>query len=207
MNVTLAKFISVLFQPLLMTVIGTIIFFNLPYFEIEFIAPKAYWFIIISNILFTFLLPLFILLMLKRFKLISNLSMDKKEERKIPVLITIVLFAYNYYILNRLPLPDLYYSFLLASIFSVSICLIITMYWKISMHMAGLGGVVGAMIITSVLWQLDLRLLIAMLLLVAGITGSARLTLHAHTPEQVYTGFFVGLLPQIIAPFLYILLR
>jgi membrane-associated phospholipid phosphatase len=201
MNSTLAKILSVVFQPLMMPFIGTLIVFNLSYFEVAFLSQKVYWFILSSTLLFTFLLPISMIVIFKKFGMIGNLSMDKKEERHLPVLITGILFAMNYYILKNLPLPNIYFSFLLASIVTLIFCLLVTYKWKISMHMAGLGGLCGALLVISFFWQINLTSLLVIFILLSGATGTARIVLNAHSPAQVYAGFFAGVLPQLLVAF------
>lgn len=138
------------------------------------------------------------ILVFKKFEIIGNLSMDKKEERRLPVLITGVLFAMNYYILKKLPLPDIYFSFLLASLVTLLFCLAVTYRWKISMHMAGLGGLWGALLVVSFSWQINLSYLLILFIMIAGATGTARIFLNAHSPAQVYAGFAAGVIPQIL---------
>jgi membrane-associated phospholipid phosphatase len=65
------------------------------------------------------------------------------------------------------------------------------------MHMTGIGGLCGSFLLLSVIWPIDLRLILATLFLVAGIIGTARLILNVHTPAQVAAGFFAGILPQV----------
>ncbi|MFN4123136.1 MAG: hypothetical protein ACK4GL_07515 [Flavobacteriales bacterium] len=201
MSSLVAKILSVIFQPLLMPMIGTLVIFNLSYFEVAFLSQKAYWFILSSTLLFTFLLPISMIVVFKKFGIIGNLSMDNKEERRLPVLITGVLFAMNYYILKNLPLPNIYFSFLLASLVTLLFCLMVTYKWKISMHMAGLGGLWGALLVISFFWQINLTSLLVIFILLSGATGTARIVLNAHTPAQVYAGFFAGVLPQLLVAF------
>jgi membrane-associated phospholipid phosphatase len=75
--------------------------------------------------------------------------------------------------------------------------LLITYYWKISMHMTGIGGLCGAFLLLGIVWPVDLRLILAGLFFIAGIVGSSRLVLQVHTPAQVAAGFIAGLLPQL----------
>jgi membrane-associated phospholipid phosphatase len=63
--------------------------------------------------------------------------------------------------------------------------------------MTALGGLCGAFLLLSLVWPIDLRILLAVLFLISGITGTSRLILNAHTPAQVAAGFAAGLLPQI----------
>jgi len=59
--------------------------------------------------------------------------------------------------------------------------------------MAGIGGVTGMVLAISMRWMLNEQLIIAILFLVAGITGYARLKDGDHTPAQIYVGYVVGL--------------
>lgn len=202
MNNLIAKILSVVFHPLLMPLLGAVIIFNLPFFHVEFIPKKAYWFVILTNSLFTLFIPLTVILLMLRFKLIDSLSMNNKEQRRLPILITGILYTVNYFILSKIHfLPPLYLSFLLAGIVSILITLAITYRWKISMHMAGLGGLLGTIIIVSFMWNIQMIPLIITLILISGLTGSARLQLNAHTQAQVFVGFFVGLIPQFLMAF------
>jgi membrane-associated phospholipid phosphatase len=54
------------------------------------------------------------------------------------------------------------------------------------------------LIALGIIWQTDVKLFVIMAILIAGLTGSARIKLNAHTPAQVYTGFAAGLLPQLL---------
>ncbi|MBK8663664.1 MAG: hypothetical protein IPN18_18460 [Ignavibacteriales bacterium] len=47
--------------------------------------------------------------------------------------------------------------------------------------------------------EINLYLLILISIVIAGVVGSARLFLKAHTREQVYSGYLLGFLSQLIA--------
>jgi hypothetical protein len=195
----LAHFFSWLFQPLLMPLAGTLIFLNLPYYAFTLMPVKLKWVVIFCNLLFTVVLPAGFILLMRRFKLIRSISLDDRSDRPVPVFLTGIFYAFNLYYLFRLYgyLPDLYYYFLMASIFSVISTLAISAWWKISMHMTGIGGLCGSVFLASMVWDLDLRYLLAAAFVAAGITGSARLQLKVHTPAQVGAGFLAGFLPQV----------
>ena len=192
-----AHFFSWIFQPLLMPLYGAVLFLNLPFYAFSLLPDAVKWYVISCNLLFTFLMPVFIITLMKRFKMISSVTLDNREDRKYPILFTAVFYIVNYYFLKKVHLPAPYLFFLLAGMFSLISTLFITNYWKISMHMTGIGGLCGSFILLIFIWPIDLRLILAILFLVAGIIGSARLILNVHTPAQVAAGFFAGLLPQI----------
>ena len=74
---------------------------------------------------------------------------------------------------------------------------------KSSLHMIGIGGIIGFVMIMSFEYQLNFNSLLASLFLVAGLIGVARLSLNAHKPGEVYIGFLVGVLAQWISYELY----
>jgi len=194
---SIAGFFSWIFQPLLMPLYGTFLFLNLPFYAFSLLHDQLRNFVLISTALFTAILPILSILLMKQFGLISSIQLEKREDRKYPILFTIVFQMANYYFLHKVHLPGAYYMFLIAGLFSLLLTLVVTYYWKISMHMTGIGGLTGAMLLCAFVWQIDLRITLAVLFIVAGITGTSRLVLNAHTPLQVGAGFLAGLIPQL----------
>jgi membrane-associated phospholipid phosphatase len=192
-----AHFFSWIFQPLLMPLYGAVLFLNLPFYAFSLLPEAVKWYVISCNLLFTFFMPVFIIMLMKRFNMISSVTLENREDRKYPILFTAVFYISNYYFLKKVNLPAPYLFFLLAGMFSLISTLFITNYWKISMHMTGIGGLCGSFMLLSFIWPIDLRLIIAALFLVAGIVGSSRLILNVHTPAQVAAGFAAGFAPQI----------
>ena len=93
-----------------------------------------------------------------------------------------------------MPVPGIIHSFILACAVGVFLNLLITFRWMISSHLIGIGGILGLVIMLSVTEQVDVTLYLVASILVFGLIAYARLKLHAHTPLQVYTGFFLGFL-------------
>ncbi|MBE9480240.1 MAG: hypothetical protein IMY69_00935 [Bacteroidetes bacterium] len=118
--------------------------------------------------------------------------MKTKEERTLPYLMTIIFYYLASYLLKQLQISPIFYYFILGATFLIIITLIINFFWKISIHMIGIGGMLGTLIGLSFLWMIDIPFLIILLILCSGITGFARLKLNAHNPVQVYTGFVIG---------------
>jgi membrane-associated phospholipid phosphatase len=91
-------------------------------------------------------------------------------------------------------MPSLFSHLVLGSVISVSTAFIINLRWKVSIHMLGMGGIVGTIIGLMLRYQVDALQLVMALILLSGIVGYARLKLDAHTPLQVYVGFTLGTL-------------
>lgn len=192
-----AQLISWVFQPVLMPLFGALIFLNLPFYSFRLLPDPVFWYVIICNMLFTLLLPVLIIFLLFRFEMIKTLQLHNKEDRIYPIIFALAFQVANFYFLTKAQLPSPYLHFLLAGVFSLFISLIVTQYWKISLHMIGIGGVCGGILALAIIWPVDLRLLIGGLFIIAGLTATARLVLNAHNLAQVFAGFFAGFLPQL----------
>lgn len=192
MEIKFAKIISIIFQPLMMPLLTLLIVFNSNTFIAFSIADEMKTFIYFLFIAFTVVLPTMIFLWLIKRGVISSLDMPEASERKIPFLISIVLYFALYYLLRKLSLPGIVYVLLLGTILSIVICFFITIVWKISIHMIAIGGVIGSLFALSIRLGADFILPIYLVILLAGFVGYARLKLYAHTPAQVYFGFILG---------------
>jgi membrane-associated phospholipid phosphatase len=67
---------------------------------------------------------------------------------------------------------------------------------KISMHSMGMGALVSTMLVLPKFSIHDLTTPFLSVLIIAGLIGSSRLYLQAHTLRQVYMGYVVGFLVQ-----------
>lgn len=118
--------------------------------------------------------------------------MKERKDRYIPIIITFFLFVFCFYLIRRIDIPNMFYSFMLGVIISLLITFFITIRFKISMHMVGFGGLLALIIFISFYLKVNLSFYLILLILFAGITGTARLFLKAHTQVEVYSGFVMG---------------
>lgn len=189
----MAQLLSIVFQPMFLPLMTVWMLFNSGTY-IEFISPPAVRkFVYITLFLNMVILPLLIFAFLFRKKVITTYHIDKREERKYAFVVTLSFFVITYYIFRQVQLPSVFYSILYGGFVSVAIAAIITLVWKISIHMMGVGGLVGSVLGLSILTHTDLTQWLFLSLIISGLTGFARLKLFAHTPSQVYCGFTLGL--------------
>ena len=129
-------------------------------------------------------------------KIISSLKLENRLERFTPIGITATYYIMNY-ILLRVWIPDhIIISFIFPYAFglalTISVAFFLNYYTKISLHMLGYFGIVGA-IMGYFQNQLDYNLFfLIFLILVGGLIGSARLHLKAHTLKEVILGIVIG---------------
>ncbi len=143
----------------------------------------------------TSLIPLFITIMLKKIKVITSLQMPNREERKIPFLITCFCYFIAYYYLRyhlELNLNGLIFYFVFFGMFATILGFFITLTWKISIHMIGIGGIVGILTLLSKTNHEVLLYPLITTIFCAGLIAFSRLQLRAHNLKQIIAGFFLG---------------
>lgn len=201
MGLQLAKFISYTFHPLFMPFIGSIIIlYSNSYFSYS--LPAEFKRIILGLIfLNTAIIPALISYYMYKKGWISSLHMHHTHERRVPYLLTAVFYMITYYILQKTPLPPMLMLMILGASLAVVICLIINLVWKISAHMVGIGGLLGAIMGISLRFKTDMFLFIVLLIFISGLVAASRLRLNAHSPMQVLSGFTVGFLSEFLLIF------
>ncbi|HKK40092.1 MAG TPA: hypothetical protein VJ949_11790 [Cryomorphaceae bacterium] len=132
------------------------------------------------------------ILLLKWYGVVSSLSMPIRKERLAPFVSTLFFFTLGYYLLRKGSLPTPLYSIYLGCILVLFLIICINLKWKISIHAAGITGVVGSTIGLFQIHDFTNFWLIAILIALAGLTLTSRLFLSAHSPAQVYAGAAVG---------------
>jgi membrane-associated phospholipid phosphatase len=144
----------------------------------------------------SFLFPAAFIYYLYSLKIIPNLSLGKQSSRHIPYLVcSIIYIVFAFFTYRKLPdfTEITIYFFLTAA--SILLVFFINIYWKISAHGTGLGGILGAMFAISVAKKTDsLLLFIIIFIILTGLACAARLKLNAHTPMQIIAGLILGIL-------------
>lgn len=144
----------------------------------------------------TCILPLIFLSVLRHFKIVKDLHVDIREQRLILYLFTTLCHAVAAYYLYYCHSPQWFVMFMVGSALTVLVMALINLKWKISAHMAGIGGVVALIYQIHVqgLSAFDLFWLLCIIIILAGMLGSARQVLKRHDLWQVLAGVLVGFL-------------
>ena len=194
-----AQFISIVGHPLFMPLYAMILIFEFnPYIDLQ-VANNVQVIVLSLLSIFTILLPLITAIFLNKLGIVKNIYMKTAEERKWPFLLSILWYYLGFELLTNLALPISLYLIMIGAITVILIAYFITLRWKISVHMLGIGGVIGAMIGLSHRFQFDHFYLIMALFFVAGMIGYARMKTKSHNYRQVYAGFILGVVVEYVA--------
>lgn len=188
----ISRFLSVVLHPIFMPLYTVALLFGMDP-RMAYFLPGELQLITLGLIaLMTIAFPLTSTLLLLRSGLVSSLEMPTARERIVPFTTTLVYYGSTWYLLGRLPLhPAIGRLFLGVSV-ALLITLLITLRWKISAHLVGIGGMLGAFVALGHPFAPSLFPLTALVVVVAGALGTARSIAGQHTRAQVYAGGLVG---------------
>jgi membrane-associated phospholipid phosphatase len=117
-----------------------------------------------------------------------------KEKRVVPYVISILCYFGCYYFLNSVHVPHVIGGIVVVALVVQILCALINVWWKISTHTAAIGGVAGALIAFSFKFVFNPVWWLCLVLILAGMVGTARMILRQHSLLQVVMGFLTGFL-------------
>ncbi len=188
----LAQMISIILHPMFMGVYTVSLLFLYTDFNLIFAGQFIRF---ITPILFlSCVVPASSMYFLKRSGLIKNYNLNSKDKGFTPYLITFLSYTLLIYYFQSAHLYTWFIAILATPLLLITITAIIKRFWKISIHMIGIGALIGCTL--SVCYNIkgvNPFVLFIILFILAGCLGVSRLILKRHTPAQVYVGFLVGL--------------
>jgi len=180
--------LSYLAHPLLLPTLSVWFLSSLPGFHAVSVESIR-WLLLLLVFLFTFIIPVLLVTMLKVAGRVESLQMENRAERMLPYLLTAIVYYFTYRYLIRSGLPTVYGVVVLGATTMIITALIINIRWKISIHMMGIGGACGLLHgLTALFWPTII------LVALAGFVGFARLFLGSHRHGEIYGGFVIGYL-------------
>lgn len=197
-EVRFEKLLSTLFHPLSMPTYGFLLLFFTENYISTFTSPRIKILVLAATFVFTFLLPAINAFILLKMGRIKSLEMESSEERKIPYAGAAIYFFSLYYLFNNIGFPNIFQILILGAAISIVLTLLINFKWKISAHTIGIGGIAGAVLGIVYRLHIDLHAVLIVVVFVSGFVGYARLKLKAHTPAQVYSGFVLGFMVELL---------
>ncbi|MEQ8905031.1 phosphatase PAP2 family protein [Ekhidna sp.] len=187
------KIISVVFHPLLMaTYLSAILFTKTPELFPRVMPQIVPEFVLVVFIT-TCLMPALSLLLLRTFSFITNLELTQRSERIRPfIFIAFYYGASSYLFSDKLEMGPVFMTVMISVSILILILLIITTWFKVSIHSAAIWSGVG--FLTALV--LHLGVIIGWyyfgFILAAGLTSSSRLYLGYHKPKEVWSGAILG---------------
>lgn len=188
----LSKFISIILHPIFMPILAFYLSLKqVPSIGLAITNNQNYIYLVLF--ISTVILPLISIFFLIKIGKVSSIEISNHKERSVPLFKTALFMGIGCYILeNTLVLAPIIKAELIGAISIILTASIISKYWKISLHLLGIGGVVGVLIALEVIYG-NLQHLIIIFTILSVILAMARIKEKAHNYPQLYIGFFLGL--------------
>ena len=196
----LANIISYVFHPVFMPTMMTLLLYKLSPqsfagFNVADFSKQPFP-IIAPVILNTLFFPIVAILLLKGVGFAKSIKLEDQKERIIPLILTMIFYFWAYWSMKNVNAPFLLRVLLLGSFWNIIALFMINIFFKVSMHTAAAGGSIAMMVVLMLQSPVNMALPLFITILIAGIIGTARLILDAHSRGQVWLGYIVGFFVQ-----------
>lgn len=191
-----SRILSAVAHPFLIPLYAFILLFQFTYMAI---MPPAYKLFLLGMVAtFTLLSPAIFIGLYKRINKWTMKELSERKRRFVPYLLTIMSYATCLLILYRMRFPYYFTGIIMAYLLSMVVCTLANFRWRLSIHLAGCGLLIGGLLAYSLLFRFNPVWWLCGFILLAGIQGTARISLHRHTLLEVIAGFVVGMFCGII---------
>ena len=190
------KIASFIFHPLLMPLLGTVIYYKV---TPKYIDPDLVITEYLAVTIITILIPIVIFFLLKNLGVVETIYLKEVKERKFPLMIQcILLLLIIKMVFDPYEDPEMYYFFV-GMVFSAFSALVMLFFKiKVSLHQMGVAGILMFLIGLSAHFKINLLISISFFLFVNGWVASSRLNSDSHTYPELGIGVLFGVLPQLI---------
>ena len=186
-----ARITSIVFTPFSIPFLAFLVLFLFSYLRI---MPVLYKGIVLGIVYcFTILTPTITIFLFRKINGFARQELSERKKRYVPILLTIISYVFCLLMMRKLNIPWYMTGIIFVSLVISIICILVNLKWKLSEHMAGMGGIIGGLVSFSALFSYNPVVWLCLFILIAGILGSARIVLGHHTLGEVLSGFVVGL--------------
>ena len=186
-----AKVVSTAFRPIYYPVLSWLILFT---FTRMSLLPLEYKLMQISILIaFTVALPLMLTLVYRSVRRIDVLEMRKRKSRIVPYLMFIACYLLYLYVMSRYYIPYLLISVVVVALCIQVVCTLLSFFWKVSVHAAGSGAIIGGIAACSMLFDFNPLFWLGVAFLMAGLVGTSRMILRQHSLSQILVGILIGI--------------
>ena len=198
----LATVLSYIFHPLF--VIAWVVLYLLYRNNMVFIgiAPEQKLIVFLRVFSTSIFLPLVTVLLLKGLGFIQSIQLRTQKDRIIPYVACITFFFWTFYVSKTLGDPVELRAFLLCAFIAASASLIINNYMKVSMHAMSAAGLLTFFTLLLFADKLDDMVSLLLAVFFTGAICTSRFIASDHKPAEIYVGFIVGVLLQLISWFI-----
>ncbi|MEO7307705.1 MAG: hypothetical protein ABIR78_09430 [Ferruginibacter sp.] len=196
-----AYLFSVLFHPLFIPfyVVAFLVYYHPSYFSGFSYYTKLK--LLLTTALNTVFFPAFAILVMKGLGFVKSIFLRTQQDRIGPYLSSMIFYfwAARVFFKFQPELTPVLATFMTGVFLTTAVALIANVFFKISMHAIGCGGMIGIFIIIMFSNSMLMTWPMCIALLITGIVCTSRLIVSDHTEKEIYLGLAVGLICQFAA--------
>ncbi|HEY9177024.1 MAG TPA: hypothetical protein VIN07_05005 [Flavipsychrobacter sp.] len=195
---SLATIASYVLHPVFLPILMTwVIYMITPMSFVQYEGKLSLLFIQIG--VATIFFPLLVVALLKGLGFIGSIFMRTQKERIIPLLATMMCYWWISHVFKNLDAPLVLQVLLRGAYWSIIVLFLCSIFFKISMHTMAAGGMLGMLIVLMMVTPVSMAVPLIAGIFIAGISGTARLLLGAHTQFEIWVGYILGILVMLAA--------
>ena len=196
----IGQLISIIFHPLFIP--GYITAFLLYIHPFAFMGENEWYkkVKLISIVVSTAFFPAFTVFLLKQLGFAASFQLKTQKERIIPIVASMVFYFWIFYVSKNQPDNPPELVKMLCAVFITSIiALTANNFIKISLHAIAMGVLVSFFVYQAWTSLIPMGIPLSVSIFIAGLVGSARLKLEAHSLPELGWGFATGIVSMVIA--------
>lgn len=186
-----AKILSVIFHPIMIPLYGLLIIYSsatlLSFIPVQ--LKKLIFVLVVANNL---IIPLALASILYARGVITTFNARDRNERVILLTFSLLMYSLTAYLLLRLQVPSLFRAYFISIAVVTLITLMITTAYRISLHAAGIGGLLVLIIFMILHYNISMVWQLIAVIIAGGAVMSSRICLEDHSPAEVWTGLLAG---------------
>lgn len=153
----------------------------------------------------TIMFPLITVLLLKALGFIESIQMYKQKDRIIPLIGIMMWYFWANLVMKNMSVafpgiettPVMLQVLVKGAYWNVIAMFMCSIFFKISMHTVAAGGMLGMFIVLLMVNPVSMTIPLFIAIIIAGIIGTARLLLGAHTQFEIWSGYILGIIVQL----------
>lgn len=188
-----AKILSAVFHPFLLPIYVMIILLFTETVH-SYYPWKVKIYLLWNVSLYSLVLPLLTLALLKRLRRLRNKHLSKREYTIIALLVGACCYILYAITMMRIPSLDIFRKIAMAGLLCELFCLATLPFARISAHLTAMGAVVALFTMLNILGEMSLFWILLITIILAGVLASARLYMGRNRSRQIFAGFVCGFL-------------
>lgn len=197
----IAKALSHIFHPSYYPVLGFVILLTFTYLSH---LPWKFKFTLLGLVyIFTIFLPTLGVYVYRQLGRLTQQELLLRHNRIAAYILHILFYGVLlYYLRTAIHAPTFVGGIIVISLLVQVLCTVVTVWWKVSVHSAAVGAIIGALVAYAAIFHFNPVWWLCVAILVSGLVNSSRMFLRRHSLWEVLGGTLIGFFCGLVGLFI-----